>query len=222
MGKKELAEKAAFEKAVGIRGGFKAGLIAALKFIVALILLPLLIGLSRAFSQELQRQSAVVAGNFFLGVIVYLAIHLFVCELDRLNGAAQMLAGRLFSFYVPLRTIVYSCLPVYATLFFALHFAFRAPLRYAVAIGYFVFFIAFSATMHLVVSAAQLRKDSMSALKGDYFFSLAIVYLFEIVLLAGFFYFMLADFSFIAFAKDGVSFFVATLEAAWKQLFMLR
>lgn len=222
MGKKELKEKIAFEKAVGIRGGFKSGLIATFKFTIALILLPLLIGLSKALYQQLLRQNTLVHDNFFLGMIAYLIIHLFIHEPNKLNEAGQMLVGRLFSFFVPLRTILYSCLPVYATVFFALYFVFKWHFGHTAVIGRFIFLISFAVTMHLVVSAAQLRKESTNVLKGDYFFSLSIVYLFEVVLLAGFFYFMLSNFSFIAFVKDGLNFFMAIVAEVWRQLFVVR
>lgn len=221
MGKKELAEKVAFEKAVGIQGGFKSGLIATLKFVFALVLLPLLIGLSRTFYIELSRQSALVYDNFFLGMAAYVIIHLFIHELNKFNDAGQMVVGKLFNFFVPLRTILYACLPVYATLIFALYFVCKALFGQGAIIGCFVFSISFTVTMHFILTAAHLKHDSQDALKGDYFFSLFIVYLFEIVLLAGFFYFMLSNFSFITFVKDGLSFFVTTVVSAWKQLFMV-
>lgn len=221
MGKKQLAEKVAFEKAVGMKGDFKSGLIATFKFIIALLLLPLVIGLSRTFYIELSRQSALVYDNFFLGMAAYVIVHLFIHELNKLNDAGQMMVGKLFSFFVPLRTILYACLPVYATLLFALYFVFKAFFGQGAIIGYCVFSISFAATMHFILAAAHLKQDSSDALKGDYFFSLFVVYLFEIILLGGFFYFMVDNFYFITFVKDGLNFFVTTLVFVWKQLFVL-
>lgn len=222
MGKQELAEKVAFEKAVGVQGGFKSGLIATVKFVVAVLLLPLLVGVSRAFYQQLSAQSAGVRMYFFLGVVSYLALHLFLCELTKLNDAGQLLVGKVFSFFVPLRTLLYTCLPVYATLVFASYFAFKAHYGRAIETGHFIFLISFAATMHFIITASSLKKESIDVLKGNYFLSFSLLYLSSIALLSGFFYFMLDNFSFVAVMKEGFSYFVITLQLAWKQLFVLK
>ena len=221
MGRQELNEKIAFEQAAGIRGGFVKGLIGAIKFIAALLIFPLLFGVSRALHQQLSAESDLVYNSFLLGIVVYVVIHLFIFTPHKLHDGGQLFAGRLFSFFVPLRSIMYVCLPAYASVFFGLYFLAKAFFGYQAVIGSFVFLISFSITLHIVLGAVNLKNEARDPLRGDYFFSLFFMYLFNIVLLAAFFHCMLKEFSFVAVLEEGVRFSIETLTAVWRQLFVV-
>lgn len=221
MARRESNEKIEFEKAVGLRGNWRSTTISVFKFVFAVLLLPLVVGLTRSFYSELIGQNEYIANNFSLGLISYLVLHIFVFELRGLYDFGQRAVGRLFNFFLPLRTLCYHCLPLYTIVIFAVYFVFKAFFGYDAVIRYFVFLISFSATMHLILTAANLKEDSLDAMRGNYFFSLFLVYIFEIILISGFLKFMLVDFSYINFIKCGFSFFSDTLLSCWQQLFVV-
>ncbi|MBL7130778.1 MAG: hypothetical protein ISS45_05190 [Candidatus Omnitrophica bacterium] len=222
MARQELVEKAEFEKAVGLKGNLGSFIISIFKFILSIILLPLVIGITKVFLQQLYRQPQYILNNFVFAVATYLILHIFVCQPRSLYDFGQRIIGRLFSFFVPLRRAAYHCLPLYATLLFILYFVFKAIFGYGNIIGYFVFLISFTAIMHLILTAAYLKGESLGVLKGDYFLSLFFVYLFEIILISGFLSVILKGFSFVDPVKDGYNFFVNTHISIWRQFFVLK
>lgn len=219
--KADLKEKEAFEQAVGIQGGFKGNLISLLKLFCAMLMFPLLVGLGRAFYHQLLSQTQVIRFSFLFGVITYVIIHLFILEPVKINDCGQLVIGKIFSFYKPLRTIMYSCVPFYAVFFFIVYIIVKKFSTVVISDAYAVFVIAFTIAMHCVVSARNLKKDSMDALKGDYFFSLFTVFLCAVVLLTAMFRLMLHDFSFVAMLREGFDYGVTTVVLICKQLFVV-
>ena len=222
MGKKALAEKAEFDKAVGLTNSISGSFLAALKFILAIILLPLVFGVSKGFLLKIVRQPGYIRNNFIAAAGIYLLIHLFVYPPRIIYDLGQRVIGKIFNFFVPLRRIMYYCLPFYSVLFFALFFIFKAMFGYSDIAGYFIFLVSFSSVMHLLITAVYLKEESSHALKGDYFFFLVIVYLAGIVLLSGFLSVMTDDFSFTYPIDYGYKFFTDTLSSVWRQFFVVR
>lgn len=222
MGKRELAEKEEFEKAVGLTDSFSSSFLSLLKFILAVILLPLVFGISKGFVLKIIRQPHYIRNNFIFAVSAYLILHLFVYPPKIIYDLGQRVVGKMFSFYVPLRRIMYYCFPFYTILFFILFLIFKAIFGYQDVIGYFMFLISFSAAMHLLISSIYLRAESQSVVKGDYFLSLVIVYLFGIVLFCGIISAIAKNFSFTYPIDYGYNFFVDTVRSIWKQFFMMR
>jgi len=222
MGKKELAEKDQFEKAVGIKGTFSGSFFSILKFVLSIVLLPLVIGLSKGFLTKIIKQPSYVRDNLILATGLYLVIHLFILELRNIYDLGQRIVGKLFSFFVPLRRIMYHCLPFYTTLFFVLFLIFKAMFGHKEVIGYFIFLMSFSAIMHLLITSGYLKGESQSVIRGDYFLSLTFVYLFGLILFCGFLSVMVKNFPFGYILKYGYSFFVDTHSSIWRQFFVVR
>ncbi|MFC1709448.1 hypothetical protein ACFL2J_05295 [Candidatus Omnitrophota bacterium] len=222
MGKKELAEKEEFEKAVGLTDSFSSSLLAILKLILGIILLPLVFGISKGFAIKIIRQPHYIRNNFIFAVGLYLVVHLFIYPPKILYDLGQRIVGNLFGFYVPLRRIMYHCLPSYAILFFVLFLIFKAMFGYNETIGYFMFLISFSATMHLIITSVYLKAESRSFIRGDYFLSLIIVYLLGIILFCAFLSVMARNFSFSYPIEYGYKFFTDTVSSIWRQFFVVR
>lgn len=222
MGRRVLVEKAEFEKAVGLRGAFSDSVISILKFILSVILLPLVIGISKGFLLKLFKQPAFIWNNFIFATGLYLVLHLFVCEPKNIYDFGQRIIGSLFNFFLPLRRIMYYWLPFYAVAFFILFLIFEVVFGYSDIIGYFIFLISFSSAMHLLVTSGYLKTESLSPIKGDYFLSLVLVYLFGITLFCGFLSVMGRNFSFAEPIKYGYKFFIEFHTTIWRQFFVVR
>jgi hypothetical protein len=222
MGRQQLAEKAEFEKAVGLRPGFKGVLFSLVKLVLSVVLVPLVIGFTKGFIYQLDRQGSYIQNNFVLAIATYLILHIFVCEPKGIYDFGQRIVGFLFNFLVPLRKVMYYCLPFFAVLFFALYFTLNYFFDFTDITGYAVFIISFSVTMHLAITAAYLKTEQSGVLKGDYFFYLFLVYLAVVALTAALLNFILRDFSFIDVIKDGYKFFVDMIVLFWRQLFVVR
>ncbi|MFC1752187.1 hypothetical protein ACFL96_02185 [Thermoproteota archaeon] len=222
MSKKELQEKAEFEKAVGLKAGFISTILSILKLVLGIALLPFVIGLTRSFYHELMEEAVSVRRVFYWGIATYLVLHLFAFKLQGFFDAGQRIIGKLFGFFVPLRRVMYVCLPVYSTLFFVIYFIWKTFFNYRYSVGYFLFGIAFMATMHLVLTANSLREGPSDSLRGGYICSLFLLYIVNIIVLCAFLHFMLEGFSFLEFIKQGFDFFIKAITFSWKQLFALR
>lgn len=223
MAKQESVESLGLGKSVGPKTGWRGTLFSLLKFILSILLLPLVIGLSISFSRELMNQQRYILNNFVFAIVAYLILHIFIYEPHSFYNFGQKFFDGAFGFFAPLKIFLHYCLPFYSTLFLIIYFISKTTLGYGDILGYAVFLISFSCVMHLVLTAAHLKEESMGTLGGDYFFSLALVYLFEIIIISGFLKLMFRDnFSFLNFLKDGYAFFIDTHADIFKQLFVLK
>lgn len=222
MAKQELDEGLEFEGEAKPKSGFLGVVFSLLKFILSILLIPLVMGLTISFSEQISRQKWNITAYFLAGLISYLILHIFFYEPKKLYEAGQKIIEKMFGFFAPLKNIMRYCLPAYSVLFFILYFIFKARFGYDNIIGYAVFLISFTALMHLFFTAVCLKEEFCGALKGEYFFTLFLSYLGEITLIAVFFRIMLDNFSLFDFLKNGFQFFIDTHIAIYKQLFVLK
>ncbi|MDD5006184.1 MAG: hypothetical protein PHS93_06790 [Candidatus Omnitrophica bacterium] len=224
MAKQELDEGLEINSGSGgrARGSLFETVISVVKFTLSILLLPLVWGLTVSFSQEFSNQSQDIINNFVLAIAAYLILHMFIYEPNTIYKFGQRLISGMFGFIAPLRDLLSCAVPFYTVLTFGLYFIFKANFAYEVIIGYFIFWISFTAVMHLILTAAYMKEETTDTLKGNYFFTLFLVYMFEIVLISVFFNVMLKDFSFVNIIKSGGKFFIDTHTAIFKQLFVMK
>lgn len=222
MAKQELDEKLELEKSVGPKIGFSGILVSLLKFIVSIMLLPLVFGLTINLSKELLNQQSHIVNNFVFAIVAYVILHIFIYEPRGSFAFGQKIIDSLFGFFPILKYLLHYCLPVYSLLAFILYFIFKAHFGYEDIIGYFIFLISFTSVMHLVLTAVILKDETGGILRGDYFFTLVLVYLFDIILISIFLNVMLENFSFLNLIKNGFDFFINMHSTIFSQLFVLR
>jgi len=221
MAKQGLDEGLDLGNAVSAKKGLADKLIALFKFILSILILPLIIGLTISFLQQIALQESSVVNSFIFGVVGYLILHLFIYQPHAFYNFEQGIIDRLFGFFVPLKALLLYRLPVFSLVTLIAYIILKVFFEYD-NISLFIFLLSFTALMHLVLAAANLKDESTGMLKGDYFLSLSTVYLFEIILIAIFVRLMVDSFSVMSFLREGFTFFINTHIAAWNQLFVIK
>jgi len=191
-----------------------------LKFILGLILLPLVYSASGSFLIESSQVRFYSQAYFWSGVGVLLAIHLFICELDEVYLKGQKIVEAIFWLLKPLVRVAPFVLPIYLIL---------AALVYGVIVlwsgstgvkNVFVFIFGFTGTLHLVYSAKAMRSREDDFLKANYIFGFSAVYILNIVLLAFLFSLIFTRFSFADFFNSSYRSAVDILFGLFSQLFI--
>jgi hypothetical protein len=222
MAKQELDEGLDLENAVPVKKSFTNKLAALFKFILSIILLPMLIGFTLSFSRQLIEQEEYILNSFVFGLVSYIVLHLFIYQPHSFYKFEQGAIDKIFGLFGPLKALIRYRLPLLSVIVYVTYFILKVFFEYGGILDTFVFLLSFTALMHLVLAAYNLKEESTGALKGDYFLSLSTVYLFVIILVAVFIKLMVDSFSILSFFREGFSFFIDTHTAAWKQLFVIK
>ena len=155
-------------------------LLVVLKFILAILLLPLVIGTVVALQGETAKLAPDLQHAILHGTIAYVLMKFFVYDFDAVYKYGQNIVGACFQFLKPLMNFAPYVIPIY-TIFLVIAYAIvkvmgkmgpnndLAPVFFAV--------IAFSFAMHIILTAQDLySKDSMAG-KPDYFFGMALIFI---------------------------------------------
>jgi len=190
------------------------------KFILGLMLLPLVYSVSGSFLMETSQVRFYSQAYFWSGVGVLLAIHLFICELDEVYLKGRKIVEAIFWLVKPLVRVAPFVLPIYLIL---------AALVYGVTVlwsgstgvkNVFVFMFGFTASLHLVYSAKDLRSREDDFLKANYIFGFSFIYILNLVLLSYIFSLIFNRFSFVDFFNSSYRSAGDILFSLFSQLFI--
>ncbi|MEW6008142.1 MAG: hypothetical protein AB1629_00690 [Candidatus Omnitrophota bacterium] len=202
MEKKESANKQVASKLAENAQKTTNKIVLILKFILAALAVPLIIGITIAFSKTLLSLESILQNYFLAGIIAYLILHLFIYKPVAVYKTGQGILQFLFIFFAPLVKIASYLLPIYSILITAIYFILAKLPQYKLETDTFLFFISFSFILHLVQTADALRDKQTGLERANYFFAFAIIYLIDIVLLAGMLQLIFNDFSFLEFLSQ--------------------
>jgi hypothetical protein len=219
MGKKESANKT-ITKIQNKVQGFNSRLILVLKLLLGTLSIPLLIGVTAGFSKSIATFEQGYLRLFIAGIVAYLILHLFIYKPVAVYKFGQSVLQFIFGFFAPLVKVASYLLPVYTLLIIAAFFILRDIFKSAPDISTFLFFIAFSFTFHLVLTADALRDKEAGLGRANYFFAFSLIYLLTMVMLAGGLHFMLSDFSFLDFLDQSGREVWQVYERVFSQLFV--
>lgn len=190
------------------------------KFILGLILLPLVYSVSGSFLMEFSQVRFYSQAYFWSGVGVLLAIHLFICELDEVYLKGQKIVEAIFSFLKPLVRVAPFVLPIYLILA-ALLYGITAYWNGSTGSKYaFIFIFGFTASLHLVYSAKALRSREGDFLKANYISGFSFIYILNLILFSYIFSLIFTRFSFIDFFNSSYRSAGDILFSSFSQLFI--
>ena len=170
-----------------------------LKLAIAIILLPVVIGISFGFYSQLGMVEKAIRLNFFFGIFIFLLFYLFLYEPSDIHKKGQRLVQVIFRFFSPLVKVASFCLPIYTILFLLLFVFFSLILKTNNYNYFFAFLIGFSFIFHLVFTAKTLRSKDSFFMFANYMFFMELIYLFNVFLVAFGFHYLLNGFSFVEF-----------------------
>lgn len=167
-----------------------------LKFILALIVIPISFFLSESFRHVLIDLPEIELHSFLFGIALYVAIHLLVFEPQGLYLFGQRLLEKSLGFYPPLASIISRALPIYAVILglgcwgvslFYRNFEFESVV---------MFFLGFTLSLHLTFFSKELRESDNSLAKSNYLLFIQLEYFLIVLILSTIFIFLDSDFSF--------------------------
>ena len=197
----------------------KDKLLSILKFILAVLLLPIVIGVTKSFFENLRSMDASVSLSFGWGVVAYLILHILLYEPTQVFDASQKMTEKTIGFLSPWVKIAGFCVPFFTILSFIIYYFASLVWKKADLLPYFSFFASFTFTMHMVMTANSLKKKQPGWLKENYFFSIFIIYIVNMLIVAGAFAFLSQEFYFSSFIKGCGEVAAVIYTASFKQLF---
>lgn len=237
MAKKEFPEKQApkgKEKPIqndigggGVSGdfsskisGLSSKIFGIIKFILAIILLPLVYSSVVSFINEFTQIDKGLQQIFYNGIISFLVIYLFIWEPAVIYNKGHKLLEICFSFFKPMVNVAPFLLPIYTILFFIIYGLLALGVKSSWLIEYALFLIGFSSILHLTFSAKTIRSKKGDFLKANYIFGFSFIFILNLALLALGFSFIFKEFSFVNFCNISFTIFKNIFLAVFKQLFL--
>ena len=198
----------------------KDKLLAVLKLFFAILLLPVVIGVTASLWQSLHLTESAVSSAFGWGVVVYLIQHILLYEPAPVYETGNKMTEKTLEFFSPLVKVAGLCIPIFTILTFILYFlALKIWPWMKEYFSVFVFVGSFTLTMHIVFTANSLKGKKAGWLRENYFFAIFFIYIINILIVAGIFCFLTNDFYFVDFVKFGAQKAGAIYTASFKQLF---
>ncbi|MDP8265854.1 MAG: hypothetical protein P9M07_02775 [Candidatus Aceula meridiana] len=196
-------------------------IIGAIKFLLFLALVPLVAGMTVAFTSQIKSLEGDGYPRYFaLGILVYLITHFFVYELEVVYNYGKQLVSDMFRFFEPLVTMAPLVLPIYTIILLVVYYFLKfAHIKHEIG-PYFLFLTSFTFLMHLVFTARDLRASDENPVKPNYLFSMAFVYFVNIALIALLLHSTYAGFSFVEFFQKTSQVSAHIYRTSFNQLFV--
>jgi hypothetical protein len=191
-----------------------------IKLVLGILLLPFVYSISSAFYSQFAQTDPRIQDIFWWGIATFLLVYLFIWEPAKIYAKGQKILEWIFTLMRPLVRIAPYLLPVYTILLLILY----ASLSWAFKglLGYFIFWAAFSLSLHLVYSAKTLRTKKEDALKASYLFGFSLIYIINIFLLSLCLSVILKGFHFVTFCQDFLDRAGFVFQRAYEQLFLFK
>ncbi|MFA5143617.1 MAG: hypothetical protein WC522_05585 [Candidatus Omnitrophota bacterium] len=212
-----------------------------IKFIVAVLSVPIAVGVTAAFYNNLVQVSVLSASlsQFLWGIISYMVIHLIFYKPTYLYvlgheavhaGITWIFGGKIKSFKVSKdggsvgtdksNTVIELSpyfVPIYAIIVALIYFIVAAS--YNINGTIFIFLIGFTLAFHMVSTIEVMKIRQPDIMKSGYFFSIIMVYVFNIIVIAAIFALMFPEFAIKKFFVDTWTLSNGAYTAIVRQLF---
>ena len=200
--------------------GLSSKIFGIIKFILAIIILPLVYSSVVSFINEFTQIDKGFQQVFYNGIISFLAIHLFIWEPAVIYNKGHKLLEIMFSFFKPMVNVAPFLLPIYTILIFILYGLLALGINSEGVLEYTLFLIGFSSILHLTFAAKTIRSKKGDFLKANYIFGFSFIFILNLALLALGFSLIFKEFSFVNFCNISFTIFQNIFLAVFKQLFV--
>lgn len=190
-----------------------------LKFVIFILLIPLIIALTVAFCQEFRGLPLNYKLAFNWGALIYLIMHLLIYEPNVIYLFGQKLVSSIFRFFDPLVKFAPFFFPIYSILFligFYFENVFVQSVKFDLVL---IFLISFTLMMHLVLTAKALKGKDPNAAKPNYFFTMSFIFVTNIFLISLLFDLIMPEFALTTFLKHTAVLAKGIYVAVYRQLF---
>lgn len=187
-----------------------------LKIIGFLLILPLIMAFFIAFQTQILSLPVNKEAWVLWGAGSYIALNLFVYDFKNVYDSGKSLVEKMLTFFKPAGYVV----PIY-TIFLIILFVFALILgRGASLQPYFLFAIAFSLAMHLVLTAHEIYQSDDSVLKAHYFFVFGSILIANLFIMSLLLAWVIPEYSFVGFSKSLASHASHLYTSVYRALFV--
>jgi hypothetical protein len=187
--------------------------------VLALLLLPIVIGVTAAFLGALRLTDGRVAAAFGWGAVAYLVLHILLYQPAQVFDAGKKMSEQAIGFFFPLVKVAGFCVPIFTLLSFGLYALVAAVWKRPDTLPFFVFLASFTFTMHMVFSANALKAKNAGWLKENYLLAIFTVYIVSMIIIALVFSFLAPDFDLGDFFRRCGDVAGAIYSVSFRQLF---
>ena len=189
--------------------------IAILKIICFLLLLPLIIASFIAFQTQILSLPVNKEVWVLWGAGVYVALNLFVYSFKDVYDFGRVLVEKMLTFFKPAGFIF----PIYSLLIIIIY-VITLILGHSAWQSYFIFTIAMSLAMHLILTAHEIYGSDNSILKSHYLLTFGVIFIVNLFIMSLLLAWAIPEYSFIGFIKSLASQTVHLYKFVYKALFV--
>lgn len=192
-----------------------------MKLFLAVLLLPLVIGVTISFWENLGLVRSAVASAFGWGVVSYLMLHILLYQPSQVYDTGKKITEKAIGFLAPMFKVAGFCIPIFTIFSFIAYFLASLAWKNYNLFPYFSYLAAFTLTMHIVMTANALKGKQAGWLKENYFFPMFLIYIVNILIVAAAFTLLSADFSFLECWRRMTDVAGLIYTASFRQLFVM-
>jgi hypothetical protein len=175
-----------------------------IKFLLSIVFLPVLVGVTRAFCGELIAARDIYH-LFSCGVVTYVVTHLFFVNFHGLYQGGQKLFSDGLKFSPFLASFVPLVLPLFPVILSVTFFICAKFFSMREWEPYFIFFIGLTFAMHLILTAHIMREEDSGIFKAHYFFVMSLGIVLNLAIIAALLDLNFASFTFLNFFDNSVT-----------------
>ena len=168
------------------------------KIIFSIVLLPVVVGITKAFCSELFIAREIYH-LFLWGVITYVVTHLFFVNFHGIYQGGQKIFADGLKFSPFLSSFVPLVLPLFPMILMVAFFVCAKFFAMKEWEPYFVFFTGMTSAMHLILTAQIIREEDGGVFKAHYFFTMSLGIIFNLIILSALLSMNFSSFSFMGF-----------------------
>jgi len=189
---------------------------AILKLFIFLLILPLVIASFIAFQTQILSLPVHKEAWLLWGAGSYIAMNLFVYDFESVYVFGSTMVEKMLYFFKPSVYVI----PVYSLLLTVVFIIVSALGQEPVWQPFFLFTIAFTLAMHVVLTAHVLYLSDDSLLKAHYLLSFGLVLIIVFFIISLFLAWAIPEFSLIGFVKSLASHTLHLYKFTYKMLFV--
>ena len=190
--------------------------LAILKIFGFLLILPLIIASFIAFQTQILSLPVNKEAWVLWGAGSYIALNLFVYDFKSVYDFGKSLVEKMLTFFKPAGYVV----PVF-TIFLIILYIIALILGCGTSLQpYFLFAIAFTLAMHLILTAHEIYQSDNSVLKAHYLFTFGAILIVNLFIISLLLAWAIPEYSFVGFIKSLASQTFHLYKSVYKTLFV--
>lgn len=153
-----------------------------LKFILALILLPIVIASGLSFDNHLSSYPLSYEDFFKWGFGAFLIVFIFLHQFQGVYAFGQKVTSAMFRFLSPLERYFAYIIPFYLLIVLLAMYIVKLILKTDSYDEYFIFFAGFTAALHVFLTAQDLQEQEKMPIKPTYLLTMGFVFILNVMM----------------------------------------